>query len=185
MRYWDSSALVPLLIREPSTPRARRWLADDPQIATWVWTRVEVMGAVERRLRQGLLSRETRRAVLDSLDDLAAEWHEVSDVLSVRSRAGSLLARHPLRAADAGQLGAALLLRDQIAGEVTFVSLDGRLVTAAEREGLRVLELDPRTDLRRATSAGPSVRGVTRSARGSRRRKRRRRPRRRFRPGSR
>ena len=141
MRYWDSSALVPLLIREPSTPRARRWLADDPQIATWVWTRVEVIGAVERRLRQGLLSRETRRAVLDSLDDLAAEWHEVSDVLSVRSRAGSLLARHPLRAADAGQLGAALLLRDQIAGEVTFVSLDGRLVTAAEREGLRVLEL--------------------------------------------
>ena len=99
------------------------------------------MGAVERRLRQGLLSRETRRSVLDSLDDLAAEWHEVSDVLSVRSRAGSLLARHPLRAADAGQLGAALLLRDQIAGEVTFVSLDGRLVTAAEREGLRVLEL--------------------------------------------
>ena len=76
----------------------------------------------------------------DRLDALASEWDEITDVLAVRSRALSLLARHPLRAADAGQLGAALLLQDQLAGRLTFVSLDHNLSLAAEREGLRVLD---------------------------------------------
>ena len=99
------------------------------------------MGAIERRLRQGLLSREARRGALDGLDDLAASWHEVTDVAAVRLRAISLLARHPLRAADAGQLGAALVVRDQMAGRLTFVSLDRNLALAAEREGFEVLDV--------------------------------------------
>ena len=36
-------------------------------------------------------------------------------MLSVRTRANAVLARHPLRAADAGQLGAALLVSEQLA----------------------------------------------------------------------
>lgn len=56
-----------------------------------------------------------------------------------RSRALVLLARQPLRAADAGQLGAALLVREQLAQPLTFVRLDQRLSLAAERESLRVL----------------------------------------------
>ena len=44
----------------------------------------------------------------------------------------------PLRAADAGQLGAALLIQEQLAGALTFVCLDHRLSTAAELESLRV-----------------------------------------------
>ena len=59
-------------------------------------------------------------------------------MLAVRSRACSLLARHPLRAADAGQLGAALLVREQIAEPLNFVCLDRRLALAAEQESLTV-----------------------------------------------
>lgn len=65
-------------------------------------------------------------------------WDEVADVLAVRTRALPLLARHSLRAADAGQLGAALLVADQGAGPFGFVCLDERLSLAAELEGFRV-----------------------------------------------
>ena len=90
-------------------------------------------------MRQGLLSREDRRSALIRLDVLAADWDEISDVLAVRTRAESLLARHPLRAADAGQLSAALHAQS-MAERLTFVSLDQELALAAEREGLRVLD---------------------------------------------
>lgn len=139
MRYWDASALVPLLVAEPDSDRVRGWLAEDDRVITWVWTSTEVTSAIERRTREGLLSRQQRREVLDRLGTLADGWDEVTDVLAVRSRAEALLARHPLRAADAGQLGAALLIQEQLAGALTFVCRDQGLRTAADVEGLRIL----------------------------------------------
>ena len=138
MRYWDASALVPLIVAEPDSDLVRGWLSDDDHIVTWVWTRTEIASAVERRTREGLLSRPQRRAVLERLAVLADRWDEVTEVLAVRSRAHALLARHPLRAADAGQLGAALLVQEQLAGPLTFVCRDSRLLTAADVEGLRL-----------------------------------------------
>ena len=137
MRYWDASALVPLLVAERDTELVRSWLSDDDRIVTWAWTRTEIVGAVERRTREGSLSRSQRREVLRRLDAFARSWDEVIDVLAVRSRANALLARHPLRAADAGQLGAALLVQEQMAGVLDFVCLDRRLSSAAELESLR------------------------------------------------
>lgn len=139
MRYWDASALVPLLVAEPASGLVREWLAADQQVVTWVWTRTEIVGAIERRTREGLLSRIQRRDVLDRLDAFSGSWDEVTDALAVRSRANALLARHPLRAAVAGQLGAALLVQEQLAGPLEFACLDQRLASAAELEGLRIL----------------------------------------------
>ena len=130
---------MPLIVAEPDSERARGWLAEDDHIVTWVWTRTEITGAIERRTREGRLSRRQRREVLDRLGALADRWDEVTEVLAVRARAEALLARHPLRAADAGQLGAALLVREQLAGALTFVCRDQRLLTAADVEGLRIL----------------------------------------------
>ena len=139
MRYWDASALVPLVVAEPETERVRSWLAEDEHVATWAWTLTEIASAVERRAREGSLSRPQRRGALDRIELLAQRWDEVTDVLAVRSRANALLARHPLRATDAGQLGAALLIQEQLAGPLVFVCLDQRLSLAAERESLRVI----------------------------------------------
>ena len=139
MRYWDASALVPLFLAERESRRVREWLAEDDRIVTWVWTRTEIVSAVERRVREGVLSRSERRLVLERFRELAASWDEVTDVLAVRSLADLLLARHPLRAADAGQLGAALLIQNQFGGALPFVCLDERLSAAAELEGLRVI----------------------------------------------
>lgn len=139
MKYWDASALVPLLISEPETARVRHWLEQDPRVVTWSWTMVEITSAVERRFREGRLDQPGRRAVLARLAQLAEQWDEITDTLTVRRHANRLLARYPLRAADAGQLGAALVLfEDQPEGQ-GFVCLDQRLVYAAEMEGFSVL----------------------------------------------
>ena len=114
-------------------------MSEDDHIVTWVWTRTEITGAIERRTREGALSRPQRREVLDRLRVLAGGWDEVTEVLTVRARAEALLARYPLRAADAGQLGAALLVQEQLPGPLTFACRDQRLLSAADLEGLQVL----------------------------------------------
>lgn len=138
MRFWDATALVPLVVAERETERVRGLLREDPHIATWVWTSVEIASAIERRTRQGKLDRGQRRAALGAFADLASTWDEVTDVLAVRRRALPLLARHPLRAADAAQLAAALLLAPEPGPATSFVCLHERLAEAAEREGLLV-----------------------------------------------
>ncbi len=139
MRYWDASALVPLVIREPASEQVRDWLRRDPIVVTWAWTSVELVSTVERRSRLGDLDRAQRRACLDRFEEVARRWDEVVDLHSVRVRALALLARHPLRPADAGQLAAALLAAEDDPRTLPFVCLDERLAEAAEREGFRVL----------------------------------------------
>ena len=78
--------------------------------------------------------------MLRRFEAFADSWDEVTDVLAVRSRANALLARHPLRVADAGRLGAALLIQERLAGVLTFVCLDHRLSSSAELEDLPVVQ---------------------------------------------
>ena len=61
-------------------------------------------------------------------------------MLAVRRHAQAVLARHPLRAADAAQLGAALAVAAEQAPPLGFVCLDERLLDAAERDGLRPVD---------------------------------------------
>jgi predicted nucleic acid-binding protein len=51
-----------------------------------------------------------------------------------------LLRVHPLRAADALQLAAAIIAADSEPRSLAFVTLDDRLARAAEREGFPVVE---------------------------------------------
>ncbi|HEY5578229.1 MAG TPA: type II toxin-antitoxin system VapC family toxin [Acidimicrobiia bacterium] len=139
MRFWDASALVPLIVAEPFSDRARSWLAEDAHVVTWAWTLVEITRGVERRVREGKITRTQRRALIDRLHALADMWDEVTDVLAVRRHALPILARHQLAAADAAQLAAALLVAETGPATLEFVCLDERLAAAAELEGLRIL----------------------------------------------
>lgn len=138
MRFWDSSALVPLVVHEPGSDLVRRWAREERSIVTWCLTRLELVGAVERRARQGVLTPQKRRAALQRFEELAESWDEVTDLLPVRTRGGPLLARHPIRAADAVQLAAALVAAENDPASLPFVCLDRTLAAAAEREGFRV-----------------------------------------------
>src|SRR5262245_8444504 len=58
MRFWDSSALVPLVVAQPSSPVTDAWLAADPAPAVWTLTPVEISSAVQRLLREGAIADE-------------------------------------------------------------------------------------------------------------------------------
>lgn len=139
MRFWDASAVLPLIVEEPGSPLALKWLREDQDVMLWGLTRVELASAIERASREGRLRPAERAAALRRASKLADDAHEVVDLAAVRSRATAVLARHALRAADAAQLGAALLVADPEPASLTMVVLDRRLAAAAEREGLSVL----------------------------------------------
>jgi predicted nucleic acid-binding protein len=61
MRYWDASALVPLVVAESSSKHLRG-LARDRDIVTWCLSAVEISSAIERRAREGALPAEGRRS---------------------------------------------------------------------------------------------------------------------------
>ncbi len=139
MRFWDKSALVPWLVEEARSPAVRDWLKEDPVIVTGALTVLELSAAIEARAREGAIDRAQRAQLLRDLGEVSADWHEVSDFLSIRKKAVSLLARHALAATDAAQLAAAVLVSDAQGHAITFVTFDERLAEAAEREGLVVL----------------------------------------------
>jgi uncharacterized protein with PIN domain len=55
MRFWDTSALVPLLVREAATPWAESLLAEDGEmVVAWI-AETEAISALARRKREGPL----------------------------------------------------------------------------------------------------------------------------------
>jgi uncharacterized protein with PIN domain len=139
VRFWDTSAVVPLCVVEPATPQVRQLVAHDPSLVVWWATRTECISALTRRRRDGHLSAQTEQRARRALSALAAEWSEVLPSDPLRLRSERLLAVHALRAADAFQLAAALLWSRGDTGAHAVVSFDERLREAARCEGFQVL----------------------------------------------
>lgn len=140
MRFWDSSALVPLLVREPASAAVTREYERDPDIVAWWATDIECASALARLERDAALDNAGVSDALRRLDLLAAAWQEIQPGSSVRRVAMRLLRVHPLRAADALQLGAALIASENEPATLSLVTLDERLAQAAEREGFAVTQ---------------------------------------------
>jgi predicted nucleic acid-binding protein len=134
VRFWDASALVPLLLDQPRTARARRLHAEDPELVVWWGSSIECASAIERLRREHELTAADAARALTLLDSLNDSWYEVQPGDVVREQALRIFRLHPLRAADSLQLAAAL----EWAGsppDGTFISFDERLGAAAQREG--------------------------------------------------
>lgn len=142
MRFWDTSALIPLFVAERDTAQAERWLRGDPAVVVWMLTRVELLSAFARRRRAEAAAARRLLAARRELLRAWEHWSEVTAAEVVRRHAERVVETHPLRAADALQLGAALVAAEDSPSSLEFVSLDRNLATAAEREGFRVLGPD-------------------------------------------
>lgn len=138
MRFWDSSAIVPLLCQENKTPAMRQLYEGDRRLVVWVFTRTEIVSALNRRLREGSLSRDDFSSAKRRLRILEEDWSETSDWVQVRERAERLLELHGLSSADALQLGAALVSVEEKTHGFGFVTLDTRLAECAAKEGFSV-----------------------------------------------
>jgi predicted nucleic acid-binding protein len=138
MKFWDSSAIVPLLVAEPASQAMAATLEDDGELICWWGTPLECVSALARREREGSLTAAEVAAALRRLDALRTAWAEVQPTDRVRAIAIRLLRTHSLRAADAFQLAAAIATAEDHPETLPFVTLDAHLAEAAVREGFRV-----------------------------------------------
>ena len=62
MKYWDSSAIIPLLLDEPQTASVQNLYERDTALVVWSLTEVEIASAMARRERAGLEAEAVERA---------------------------------------------------------------------------------------------------------------------------
>ena len=108
-------------------------------VVTWWGSRIECASALNRLERERRFEGDGFDRSMDQLGLLAASWIEIEPLGQVRKRAMRLLRLHPLRAADALQLAAALAAADEDPQQLDLVCSDDRLSRAAHREGFIVL----------------------------------------------
>jgi hypothetical protein len=139
VRFWDSSAILPLLVVEATTDDITSEFERDPEMIVWWAAEVECVSALARLEREASLSSVSMAAAVDRLAAAAAAWREVEPVGRVRQTAVRLLRVHPLRSADSLQLAAAIVAAEDDPASLPIVTLDERLARAAEREGFRLV----------------------------------------------
>jgi predicted nucleic acid-binding protein len=139
VRYWDSSALVPLVVQEAETEQRERLQRLDGHVTTWWGSWVECASALNRLHRDGDLDDAGLNQALGKLSRAAAGWLRIRPSERVRQRALRLLRIHPLRAADALQLAAALAASGDAPETLMMVCSARRLSEAAVKEGFEVL----------------------------------------------
>lgn len=139
MKFWDSSAIIPLCLKEQMSETVKRLIKSDEDIVVWWATRVECLSALSRRCREGVLDNNSELKAKAVLSALSEEWSEIQPSEPVRQRAERIPAVHPLRTADAFQLAAALLWSQEAPQGLEVVCLDQNLREAAHKEGFTVL----------------------------------------------
>ena len=140
MRFWDASALVPLLVTENTSQPLEALFRDERSVAVWWGTEVECASAIARLERMGLLAAEQANDAFRQLQKLAQVWHLIDPLEAVRVTAIRFLRVHELRASDALQLAAAFLASEGRPASLEVVCLDNRLVGAAQKEGFQVID---------------------------------------------
>ena len=139
LMFWDSSAVVPLIVPAAQSKTLTGHLASDGGVTVWRGTPVECAAALYRSHREALIGQAALDAALVRLHAFTDDADTVMPSEYLRRRANEVLAVHALRAADAFQLAAALAwCEGQPRGE-RLLSLADRLREAARREGFTVL----------------------------------------------
>ena len=139
MRFWDTSALVPLFIAERESGPAVRRLREDPEVVVWTLARLELLAALVRRGRDEPAAARQLRLVRRHFLDAWERWSEVTAADIVRRHAERIVGTHSLRASDALHIGAALVAAEHEPSTLEFVTFDRHQAAAAEREGFHVL----------------------------------------------
>jgi predicted nucleic acid-binding protein len=140
--YFDTSALAKkYLKKEKGRGKVIELLESNPQhLVSSALTNLEILSALTRRQRE--ISGFDK-----ALQSFSEDWESfivwtIDD--SLIGSAAALIRIHRLKAADAIHLATACSIRKHIKDRLLFVSSDQELLTAADKEGLLVL--DPETE---------------------------------------
>jgi predicted nucleic acid-binding protein len=141
VKFWDASAIVPLLVAETTSRRLQSLAAKEAAMLVWWGSEVECVSALARRERDGALDSGAIATALRRLQQFADAWHEIDPSDVIRETAKRFLRVHPLRAADALQLAAAFAAAERRPASLEIVTLDDRLADVARKEGFAVFDL--------------------------------------------
>ena len=134
--FFDSSSLAKRYVKERGSEKVEETLAGAEDVGVSLIGPAEIISALSRILRQGMISAaqydRTKTALFEDLEDMSIR--EVT--APVVSLAIDLLERHTLRTLDALHLAGAIEWRADL-----FISSDRRQLAAAAAAGLRVLQV--------------------------------------------
>jgi predicted nucleic acid-binding protein len=137
--YLDTSAVVPLLIREPSSVSCHQvWNASDDATTSRL-TYVETAAALAQALRSERMTAAQHRTSLTQLDAFWAQCEVVDLDQSLAVMAASMAHDYGLRGYDAVHCASAVHLRD---ADLVAVSGDRRLLEAWATLGLDTFDVN-------------------------------------------
>jgi len=132
--FWDSSALIPLFAAQTQTERVSQFFAKY-RIAVWWSTAVEIVSGLTRVERMGEIDHDEFLVGKQLAQTVAATWVSIRPSERIAAEACSLFEAHPLSAADALQLAAALEWCEGKPHGNVFLTFDKRLREAAGLAG--------------------------------------------------
>jgi uncharacterized protein len=135
--FWDSSALVPLCVRQPATPQSKLWLRRY-EVVIWWASPVEIASALARLLRVQLLDSQQWSLSGKLASKLAETWSVIDPSDRIRLNAIELVKHYDLRGADSLQMAAALQWCEGSPQGRVFLTADMRLRDAARLVGFDV-----------------------------------------------
>lgn len=135
--YLDSSAIMPLLVPEPTTGRCTRTWAHAERRVTARVAHVEVAAALAMAERLGRLDGASHDIALERLEMLLTHLAIVELTPRLTESAADCARRYALRGYDAVHCAAALAVAD---ADVVAVAGDGPLLDSWRSAGLAVLD---------------------------------------------
>jgi len=138
VKFWDTSALLPLFVDEPATESCAALLSSDPSVIVWEGTSVELLSALSRYRRHSSGFDDLWPSVRHEILERWVSWSRVADLAKASLRAQRLVNVHPLKTGDAFQLAAALVACEDQPQRIDFVTRDQALAGAARLEGFQV-----------------------------------------------
>jgi predicted nucleic acid-binding protein len=130
--FFDSSAFAKRYVEEAGSHVVDSLCQEATEVALCVLCVPEIISALNRRVREGLLTdreyRESKQYLSQDIQDAVI----VNLVAQVVSTCTKILEASPVRAADALQIACALEWETEL-----FVSADKRQISAAKKAGLR------------------------------------------------
>jgi uncharacterized protein len=138
--YFDTSAIIPLIIGEASTDLCNRVWNESSHVVSVRLLYPEARAALAKAERMGRLSGTQLAAAVVELDTIITEIDHIEVSETLARRAGELAQAHGLRGYDAVHLAAASAVADS---DVVLVTGDSDLANAAHLIGIAVSTTKP------------------------------------------
>ena len=140
--YFDTSALIPLLIEEPGSEHAARVWDEAEHVASVRLVYAEARAALSQAWRPGRLDQPQHEQLIVELNDLYEQLDRVEIDDRLVHRAGALAEQFGLRGYDAVHLAGAERFADEVA---LVVAGDHELCAAARTLGFAVADTSSAT----------------------------------------